>query len=162
MQSFREKWENYIQLIQAYANSRGRTQRILIRTSLAIILAVATLYLHLYRIEAFFYDARMNLKGAEPVDSRIELVVLEHQDRKVMERLHLTPMRAHLTALKRLLREKPAAIAYFNRFSPQRFKANGTFRKSLSIWSAKLNLAALKFFLEQTWTSREKYFLLTL
>ena len=120
MQSFREKWENYIQLIQAYANSRGRTQRILIRTSLAIILAVATLYLHLYRIEAFFYDARMNLKGAEPVDSRIELVVLEHQDRKVMERLHLTPMRAHLTALKRLLREKPAAIAYFNRFSPSK------------------------------------------
>lgn len=113
-----EAWANYFTRLSERIDRSGRVQRALIRTALALVLCTIAMYLDLFRAEAFFYDLRMRLKGQEKPHSQIRVVVLDDQDKEAAEQLRLSTMRAHLAALKRLLREKPAAIAYLNRFSP--------------------------------------------
>lgn len=96
----------------------GRRQRVFARTALALVLTLFSLQLDLHRIEAFFYDTRMRLKGTEPPHADLKLVVIEQSDRALADDLRLTPMESQLLALRRMIRERPQAIAYLNRFSP--------------------------------------------
>src|SRR3989344_718571 len=118
MQKYLETLSSYFAELSDRIDRSGRIQRSLIRTVLALILCAITMYLDLFRVEAFFYDLRMRLKGMEAPHSQVRVVILDDQDKAASDQLRLSTMRAHLAALKRLLREKPAAIAYLNRFSP--------------------------------------------
>lgn len=118
MWDFVEHWaKRCVEVVNRW-DPTWRYRRVLSRTLLALVLSAFTLQLDLFRIEAFFYDARMRLKGTEAPHPAIRLVIINEQDKDTMEQMRLSPMRAHLFALKRLIREKPAAIAYLNRFSP--------------------------------------------
>ena len=93
-----------------------RTQRIFIRLILAFLLSGVALFLNFHRIEAFFYDARIRLKGEEKPDSRIEIISVREEDEGNIATAKISPMEAHVKVLDILIKQKPLAIAYLNRF----------------------------------------------
>ena len=93
-----------------------RTRRVLIRLSLAFVLAGGALFLNFHHIEAFLYDARIRLKGTEVPDPRIKLISIEEEANQAINEMGLSHMEAHVRVLEFLLQQKPIAIAYLNRF----------------------------------------------
>lgn len=112
------RWQEITSALIDLLDQTTRVQRVLIRTTIALVLCAISLYLNLFNIEAFFYDARMRLKGAESPHPAIHLITLDNDDRSVMESLRLSPMQAHKLALLRLVSQKPKAIVYLANFSP--------------------------------------------
>lgn len=112
------RWQELTSALIDFLDQSTPLQRVAIRTTIALLLCALTLYLNLFRIEAFFYDTRMKLKGSEKPSSVIHLVTMQEQDRSAMESLRLSPMQAHKLALQRLISQRPKAIAYLSHFSP--------------------------------------------
>jgi signal transduction histidine kinase len=82
---------------------------------ISFLLAVVSLNTDLYRVEAFFYDLRVRLKGSEAVHPDIALVLL--RDRGVDSGMDES-LESHLAALEKLVEKKPKAIVYLNKFDP--------------------------------------------
>lgn len=86
---------------------------------LSLIIAIAitslTINFNFFGVEAYFYDLRVRLKGEEKPDSRIHLIVMENNEGDLNE---------HLAALKRMIQDRPAVIAYLNKFDSSEVEAN--------------------------------------
>lgn len=80
---------------------------------IALLLAAAAVNTDLYRVEAYFYDLRMRWKGTESPHPDILLLSLGDQENDTSDSIE-----SHVTALARLLEQKPKAILYFNKFDP--------------------------------------------
>lgn len=84
--------------------------------SIALLLTVVALNTSLFRVEAYFYDLRMRWKGNETVHSSIVLLPLAEKGE--WHGLEVDSLEAHTLALENLLKEKPRAIVYLNKFDP--------------------------------------------
>ncbi len=81
----------------------------------SIAISSFTLNFNLFNVEAYFYDLRVRLKGEEKPDPRLQLIVMENNE---------GDLRDHLLALKKIVQEKPAAVAYLNKFDASEIEAN--------------------------------------
>src|SRR3989338_5625159 len=73
---------------------------------IASIITGFTMNFNFFRVEAFFYDFRMRLKGDEGPHSKIHLVILDNIEVDLNEHLHM---------LEKIIQAKHAAIAYLNK-----------------------------------------------
>jgi signal transduction histidine kinase len=78
---------------------------------IAFALAAIAVNTELFRVEAYFYDLRIRLKGSENPSSDIMLMPLGD----LYDDNH-TSIEAHLRALENLIAAKPKAIHYLNKF----------------------------------------------
>jgi signal transduction histidine kinase len=86
-------------------------KQLLMSFGVALFLAGAALNSNLYRVEAFFYDLRMQWKGAEkPLPDLVLLPLGEVDGSRSMEN--------QVKLLRALLDQKPKEILYFNKFDP--------------------------------------------
>jgi CHASE2 domain-containing sensor protein len=92
------------------------TSQLLMSFGIALFLAAAALNIDLNRVEAFFYDFRMRLKGAEAPHADIMLLTLSESD-------NYTSVEAQTRVLKNLLAHQPKAIIYLNKFDPSEVEA---------------------------------------
>jgi outer membrane translocation and assembly module TamA len=90
--------------------------RLLVGIFFALIVTASTLNFDFFRIEAYFYDLRMRLKGGESLDSRIQLLVLESDEQNTLE--------SHLILLKKLKESRAASLAFLNKFDSSDIEAN--------------------------------------
>jgi signal transduction histidine kinase len=90
--------------------------QLLMSFGIALFLAAAALNIDLNRVEAFFYDFRMRLKGAEAPHPDIMLLTLGESD-------NYTSVEAQTRVLKNLLAHHPKAIIYLNKFDPSEVEA---------------------------------------
>lgn len=98
----------------------NRIQRIVLSKlvlsfSIAAVITAFTLNFSFFRVEAYFYDLRMRLKGSEAADSRIQIMLLDATETDINEQL---------AVLEKLIKEKPSAIAYLNKFDPSGIETN--------------------------------------
>lgn len=82
---------------------------------ISIALTALTLNLNLFRVEAFFYDTRMRLKGEEAPHPDIMLLVIGEKDGESPAKTWGS-LAEHQKALENLLGHDPKAIVYLNRF----------------------------------------------
>ncbi len=78
---------------------------------IALLLASAAINTELYRVEAFFYDLRVRLKGSEAPHSDILLLPMGD-----MYEDNYNSIEAQVKVLENLLSVKPKAILYLNKF----------------------------------------------
>lgn len=88
---------------------------IVMSVGIGIAIAAITLNLDFHRIEAFFYDLRVQLSGNHKLDDRIALLAITDDDRSYQA---LNSIGSHVKVLEKLIVQKPAAIAFLNRFDP--------------------------------------------
>jgi len=93
------------------------TSTLFLSFSISFLLAVVSLNTDLYRVEAFFYDLRMRLKGNETVHPDVMLLLLREKKADNSPELE-DSLESHLTALEKLIEKKPKAIVYLNKFDP--------------------------------------------
>ncbi len=84
---------------------------------ISFFLAVVSLNTDLYRVEAFFYDLRMRLKGAETTHPDIMLLLVREKKADNSPELE-DSLESHLQALEKLIANRPKAIVYLNKFDP--------------------------------------------
>lgn len=93
------------------------TSKLFMSFGISFLLAVVSLNTDLYRVEAFFYDLRMRWKGGEQAHPDIMLMFI--REKKASDKPELEDnLESHLTALENLLKKKPRAIVYLNKFDP--------------------------------------------
>ncbi|RZA08029.1 MAG: CHASE2 domain-containing protein, partial [Proteobacteria bacterium] len=83
---------------------------------IAFLLAFLALNTDLFRVEGFFYDLRMRLKGAEAPSA--EILLLPLGDRPLTSPASIDSIATHRVVLEKLIAQKPRAIVYLNRFDP--------------------------------------------
>jgi signal transduction histidine kinase len=88
---------------------------------IALLLAFVALSTDLYRVEAFFFDLRMRLKGDEALHPEVLLVPLG--DKPLPAGAGIDSIATHRVALENLIAQKPRAIVYLNRFDPAEVEA---------------------------------------
>lgn len=88
---------------------------------IALLLAFVALSTDLYRVEAFFFDLRMRLKGDEAISPQVLLIPLG--DKALPAGASIDSIATHRTALANLIAQKPRAIVYLNRFDPAEVEA---------------------------------------
>jgi signal transduction histidine kinase len=84
---------------------------------IAFLLALVSLNMDLYRVEAFFYDLRMRAKGSELVHPDIMLMLVREKKTDSSPELE-DSLESQLQALERLVENRPKAIVYLNKFDP--------------------------------------------
>jgi signal transduction histidine kinase len=89
------------------------TFQMLVSFGIALLLAAVALNVDLYRVEAYFYDLRMRWKGAESPHPDLVLLSMGDENNDASYSLE-----AHIKVLERLLKQKPKAILYMNKFDP--------------------------------------------
>ena len=89
--------------------------RIALNVVIASVITFITLNLNLFRLEAYFYDARMQLVGSEKIHPDILLLALGETEG---EEAHpeIYTMESHLKVLEALIAQNPKAIVYLNHF----------------------------------------------
>jgi len=93
------------------------TSKMFMSFGISFLLAVVSLNTDLYRVEAFFYDLRMRWKGSEQAHPDILLMYL--REKKAVDSPELEDnLESHLKALEQLVKKKPRAIVYLNKFDP--------------------------------------------
>jgi CHASE2 domain-containing sensor protein len=80
-----------------------------------------TLNLDFNRIEAFFYDLRIQLSGSNKLDERIALLAIADDENNY---LALNSISSHAKVLELLIAQKPTAIAFLNHFDPSDVEYN--------------------------------------
>ncbi len=93
------------------------TSKMFMSFGISFLLAIVSLNTDLYRVEAFFYDLRMRWKGSELAHPDIVLMYL--REKKAVDSPELEDnLESHLKALENLVKQKPRAIVYLNKFDP--------------------------------------------
>lgn len=95
--------------------------QIFLSFGIALLLATLALSTDLFRVEAFFYDLRMRLKGEEA--PLAEILLLPLGDKPLPAGNGIDSISSHRAALEKLLPQKPRAIVYLNRFDPAEVEA---------------------------------------
>ncbi len=84
--------------------------------ALSTLLAIIALNTELYRVEAYFYDLRMRWKGTESPHS--DLMLLALNDSEDRQETTVYSIENHAKLLEALLKHRPRAIIYLNKFDP--------------------------------------------
>lgn len=77
------------------------TSKLTLSLGISVVVAIAALNIHLYRVEAYFYDTRMRLKGSEAPHPDITLMILGEKDANEAVSSEWTSIEAHAKALER-------------------------------------------------------------
>ncbi|MCO5142451.1 MAG: ATP-binding protein [Oligoflexia bacterium] len=100
------------QFIQKLAASK-----VAVSLGISLVIAILAMNTDLYRVEAYLYDLRMRWKNDEALDNRIVVLALgEKPGKERTEFSEFHSIESHLSALKVLLKSRPSAIAYINKF----------------------------------------------
>ncbi|MGE3261458.1 MAG: ATP-binding protein [Bacteriovoracia bacterium] len=105
----KRKFFALIQTLKPFAASQ-----LFLSFSIALLLALVSLNTNLFRVEAYFYDLRMRWKGTETVHP--DIVLLPLSEKGEWRGTDLDSIEAHALALEHLLRAKPRAVVYLNKF----------------------------------------------
>ncbi|MGZ3692790.1 MAG: ATP-binding protein [Bdellovibrionota bacterium] len=103
------KLNSLVQLLKPVAGSQ-----LFMSFSIALLLALVSLNTNLFRVEAYFYDLRMRWKGSEQVHK--DIVLLPLSEKGEWRGSDLDSIEAQSQALENLLKQKPRAIVYLNKF----------------------------------------------
>ncbi|RZA01695.1 MAG: CHASE2 domain-containing protein, partial [Proteobacteria bacterium] len=95
--------------------------QLILSFGIALLLAFLALNTDLFRVEAFFYDFRMRLKGNEAPSS--EILLLPLGDKPLEGTASIDSIATHRVVLEKLIAQKPKAIVYLNRFDPAEIDA---------------------------------------
>ncbi len=109
---------------------------------IALLLATAAVNTELYRVEAYLYDLRMRWKGAENPHPDILLLPLGEKEND-----NYTSIEAQTKALENLLKHKPRAIIYLNKFDPSEIETRPSFAEQFVALAQKAESQGTKVYL---------------
>jgi signal transduction histidine kinase len=93
------------------------TSKVFLSVCISFLLAFVAVNTDLYRVEAFFYDLRMRLKGSEPVHPDVQLLIIGPQPGAESTETEES-LEDHVAVLEQILKHKPKAVVYLNKFDP--------------------------------------------
>lgn len=103
-------FRKYLEIARFWA-----TSKLFMSFGISIAISALTLNLNLFRVEAFFYDVRMRLKGEEAPHPDIMLMVIGEKEGESPAKTWGS-LEEHSKALENLLAHSPKAIVFLNRF----------------------------------------------
>jgi len=112
---------------------------------IALLLAFIALSTDLYRVEAYFFDLRMRLKGEEAVHP--EVLLLPLGDKPLAAPSSFDSIATHRAVLEKLIAERPRAIIYLNRFDPAEIEARPADADAFVALAKEANQKGVKVFL---------------